>query len=108
VSHCCAQGNGRILLELMAYGTTVLDEEHRANCLYFMAVMFALSTAEAPALAQRELSISTRDLVDFFRVDGLSWPLDRIMSMFVHLLEVLTSTYQGLFLSPHARRASFC
>jgi hypothetical protein len=87
----------------MAYGTTVLDEEHRANCLYFMAVMFALSSADAPTLAQRELNISTRDLVYYFRVDGVPWSAGQIMSMFVELLESLSCTCQGLFIHPMPR-----
>ncbi len=95
LSHRVAQGDGRILFELMAYGTTVLDEEHRSNCLYFMAVMFALSSADPPTAAQRELNISTHDLVYFFRVDGKGWSAGQIMSMFVELLEQLTYTRQG-------------
>ena len=80
----------------MAYGTKVLDMEHRANCLYFMAVIFALSSADPPTEAQRELSISTQDLIHFFRVDGVPHSLADIMGMFVELLETLTCTRQGV------------
>jgi hypothetical protein len=95
--HRFSQGDGRILFELMAYGTTVLDEEHRCNCLYFMAVMFGLSSADPPTEAQRELNISTKQLLYLYRVDGDPWSLDRIIVMFVELLETLTCSRQGLF-----------
>ena len=32
-AHPFLQGDGCILFELMAFGTTVPDAEHRANCL---------------------------------------------------------------------------
>ena len=100
------RGDGRILFELMAYGTQVLDAEHRANCMYFMAVTFALSSADAPMEAQRDLSISTQDLVKFFRIDGVQQPeqlqlqVKYIISMFVELLETLTWTREGSACSP--------
>jgi hypothetical protein len=96
LTHRCFQGDGRILFELMAFGTRVLDADHRSNCLYFMAVIFALSSADPPTEAQRELSISTQDLIKFFRVDGVQHSVADIMSMFVELLEALTLTRQGL------------
>jgi hypothetical protein len=64
--------------------------------MYFMAVTFALSSADASMVAQRDLSISTQDLVNFFRIDGVVQPISRIISMFVELLETLTWTQEGL------------
>jgi hypothetical protein len=96
LTHRCVQGDGSILFELMAFGTRVLDADHRSNCLYFMAVIFALSSADPPTEAQRELSISTQDLITFFRVDGVQQSLGDIISMFVELLEALTCTREGL------------
>jgi hypothetical protein len=95
-SHHFSQGDGCILFELMAFGTKVLDADHRSNCLYFMAVIFALSSAEPPTEAQRELNISTQELIQYFRVDGVQHSVNDIMIMFVELLETLTCTRQGL------------
>ncbi len=94
-THHFTQGDGCILFELMAFGTKVLDADHRSNCLYFMAVIFALSSAEPPTEAQRELNISTQELIQYFRVDGVQHSVNDIMIMFVELLETLTCTRQG-------------
>ena len=61
----------------------------------FMAVMFALSTADPATEAQRQLNISTQDLVNFFRVDGASKSVSDIMDMLVQLLETLTCMREG-------------
>jgi hypothetical protein len=62
---------------------------------YFMAVAFALSNSDAPTEAQRQLNISTQDLVKFFRVDKVAKSVSDIMGMFVHMLEELTCTREG-------------
>jgi len=62
---------------------------------YFMAVMFALSTADPATEAQRQLNISTQDLVNFFRVNRASKSVSDIMGMLVQLLETLTCTREG-------------
>lgn len=79
----------------MAYGTEVLEEEHRCNCLYFMAVIFALSSADPPTQVQSDLNISTQELVKFFRVDGVPSTVADIMSKLVQLFELLTCTREG-------------
>ena len=60
-----------------------------------MAVMFALSTADPATEAQRQLNISTQDLVNFFRVNRASKSVSDIMGMLVQLLETLTCTREG-------------
>jgi hypothetical protein len=60
-----------------------------------MAVAFALSNSDAPTEAQRQLNISTQDLVKFFRVDKVAKSVSDIMGMFVHMLEELTCTREG-------------
>jgi hypothetical protein len=94
-----ADQEGRPLLELIAYGVFGChdsDPAHRANALYVLVMLLALSrpimkdAVHHTSDIERQNGLCTQDIVRFLRVDKTSRTAAEIQSALVKLLEDLT------------------